>query len=70
MQVALEDPIIRQQLLSILSLPDESRRATIRQWRSELDQQNAPEPIMKTLKYLEEDGPAHRAREILANEDI
>ncbi|MBO6556022.1 MAG: hypothetical protein JJ934_02580 [Pseudomonadales bacterium] len=70
MQVALENPSIKQQLMSILSLPDENRRATIRQWRSELDQQNAPEPIIKALKYLEEDGPAHRARELLTGEEI
>ena len=70
MQVALEDPTIRKQLLSILSLPNENRRATIRQWRSELDQQNAPEPIIKILRYLEEDGPAHRARAILADEQL
>ena len=70
MQVALEDPAIRKQLLSILSLPNENRRATIRQWRSELDQQNAPEPIIKILKYLEEDGPANRARAILADEQL
>jgi len=38
MQVALEDEDIRDQLLKILSLPDDSRRATVRHWRSELSQ--------------------------------
>lgn len=65
MQIALEDDVIRQQLMKILSLPDQIRRATVQQWRTELEQQQAPEPIIKTLSYLEYDGAARRAREIL-----
>ena len=69
MQVALEDEDIREQLLKILSLPDDSRRATVRQWRSELSQKNAPKEIMETLKYLDHDAHAHRAKQILSAGD-
>lgn len=65
MQVALEDAGIREQLLKILSMPDDRRRATVRQWRSELSQQNAPKEIMKAMEHLEHDTYAHRAKQIL-----
>lgn len=70
MQVALEDPGIREQLLKILSIPDDRRRATIRQWRSELSQKNAPKEIMRTLEHLEHDAYAHRAKQILAEGEL
>ncbi len=64
-QVALEEPRIRAELLKILSLPDHIRRETLIRWRMDLEQQNAPELITKALIYLEHDGRAKRALEIL-----
>jgi hypothetical protein len=64
-QVALETPEMRKQLVSILSLPPQNREATIAQWLNDLKDQSAPQMLITALSYLEDNQRADKALELL-----
>ena len=66
MQVALESPAIREHLILLLSLPHAERSARLRQWRQELQAEGAPELLLTTLVFLEDEQRANRALAILS----
>ena len=68
MQVAMETPEMRQQLISVLSLPSQDRAQTIRDWMADLKQESAPELLISALSYLEDEQRADRALKILTAE--
>lgn len=64
-QVAIETPEMREQLVSILSLPPQNRKATIARWLKDLKDQSAPEMLITALSYLEDSQRADKALELL-----
>ncbi len=52
MQVAREDPEIHKRLISILSQDDFNRQSLLNTWIADLELQNAPAELRRTLTYL------------------
>ncbi len=69
MQVALENEDIRQQVLAIVALPHKERQMHLDNWKVELQTENAPEPLIVALSYLEDDNLADRARFLLTKDN-
>lgn len=65
MQVALETPDMRDQLIAVLSLPPDVRTTTIRQWLVDLESQGAPVMLIDAVRFLEDHSRAEKALEIL-----
>ena len=67
MQAALEDPSIRQHLLTLLRLPQTQRLFQLQKWRVELQEEQAAQPLIRAIGFLEHDDIASRALKLLNN---
>ena len=67
MQVALEDPTVRLQLMKILELPSPRRRTALRKWRQEIGDEKAPDALIKVIAFLEQDEIVELAIKLLNN---
>jgi hypothetical protein len=66
-QVALETPSIKQQLVALLSLPSQQRSEKLEVWITELEADGAPALLLDALAYLEDEARANQTLMILQN---
>ena len=65
MQVAMESPGIRAQLIALLALPGAQRQALIQTWITELQAEEAPGLLTELLRRLADEPTAARALALL-----
>ena len=66
-QAALEDQTIRQNLLTLLALPQSQRLSQLQKWEIELEEEHAPQPLISAIGFLKDADIASRTRYILDN---
>lgn len=64
-QVALETPRIKEELLLILNQPSAERVRLINRWREQLKQESAPDVLVVAISMLIDDHRASKTLEIL-----
>ena len=69
-QAALEDQTIRQNLLTLLALPQSQRLSHLQKWEIELEEEHAPQPLISAIGFLKDADIASRTLYILNNHDI
>lgn len=68
MQVALEDPQVRHDLLRLLNQPAAKRTEMMTVWVAKLGQEGAPRALLDALDQLRDESRADRAISILKKE--
>ena len=53
-QAALEDQTIRQNLLTLLALPQPQRLSQLQKWEIELEEEHAPQPLISAIGLLKD----------------
>ena len=66
-QAALEDQTIRQNLLTLLALPQSQRLSQLQKWEIELEEEHAPQPLISAIGFLKDADIASRTQYILDN---
>jgi hypothetical protein len=69
-QVARDDPEIRHQLLSILSLDPFHRESVLNSWLDQLKHQNAPPEFIRAIRCLTDTAIAGKALELLKSRSL
>ena len=66
-QATLEDQIIRQNLLTLLALPQSQRLRQLQKWEIELAEEHAQQPLISEIGFLKDADIASRTRYIFDN---